>query len=738
MRSLHLSALAVLFTAGAAHAQLAVNNTLTPQQLVEDVLLGSGVTVSNVTFNGGDATLLNEQAGSFTGAQGSVGLNGGVILGTGDVTMAAGPSEGEETLGGNNFGVGDPDLETLANVTTNDASVLEFDFVPQGDSISFRYVFASEEYPQYVCGIFNDAFGFFLSGPGINGTFTDNAINIALIPGSTIPVSINTVNSGVAGGSGEPSNCAALDPNWTANSVYYQDNTGSLEVEYNGQTVVLTARAAVICGETYHIKLAIADGGDTSLDSGVFLEENSFTSEPFIPILEPGPNVVNNTTIIESCYPVNFAVTRENVTQDTAFVFVTLGGTATPGVDYSPAPPDTLVFLPGMSVVEISFLTPIDEDGLESLEITLRSEATECEGVFVTNTFQFFLQSPEPLAALGGFQVIPCQDTASFTPAITGGFAPYDIAWSNGAQGTTIEVSPVQSTVYNAAITDDCGSSTFVQFIVDLEPLIPPVLTINGPSTVLEGCVSSSLLVSRPPGIAGPFFVSLTGTGQAQAGVDYSLPTDTVIPDGVDFIELPIVPFDDAIADDGEQAVIVGTVTDACGRSAEVSATFTLTDAPAIEIEKENLLVPCGNDSVLSVVNVFGGVGALQVEWSNGYQGTSAFLPTSAETGYTVTATDECGRSVFTTVFVELICDVVIPNVFTPNGDSFNRNFHIEGIQFVDNNVRVFDRWGKLVFEAKNYRNSWEARDLPDGTYFYEIIVDDKPKPYTGSLTILR
>lgn len=738
MRSLHLSALAVLFTAGAAHAQLAVNNTLTPQQLVEDVLLGSGVTVSNVTFNGGDATLLNQQAGSFTGAQGSVGLNGGVILGTGDVTMAAGPSEGTTTLGGGNLGVGDPDLETLANVTTNDASVLEFDFVPQGDSISFRYVFGSEEYPQYVCGNFNDAFGFFLSGPGINGTFTDNAINIALIPGSTIPVSINTVNSGVAGGSGEPSNCAALDPNWTANSVYYQDNTGSLEVEYNGQTVVLTARAAVICGETYHIKLAIADGGDTGLDSGVFLEENSFTSEPFIPILEPGPNVVNNTTIIESCYPVNFAVTRENVSQDTAFVFVTLGGTSTPGVDYTPAPPDTLVFLPGMSVVEISFLTPIDEDGLESLEITLRSEAAECEGVFVTNTFQFFLQSPEPLAALGGFQVIPCQDTAIFTPAITGGFAPYDIAWSNGAQGTTIEVSPVQSTVYNAAITDDCGSSTFVQFIVDLEPLIPPVLTINGPSTVLEGCVSSSLLVSRPPGIAGPFFVSLTGTGQAQAGVDYSLPTDTVIPDGVDFIELPIVPFDDAIADDGEQAVIVGTVTDACGRSAEVSATFTLTDAPAIEIEKENLLVPCGNDSVLSVVNVFGGVGALQVEWSNGYQGTSAFLPTSAETGYIVTATDECGRSVFTTVFVELICDVVIPNVFTPNGDSFNRNFHIEGIQFVNNTVRVFDRWGKLVFEAKNYRNSWEARDVPDGTYFYEIIVDDKPKPYTGSLTILR
>jgi gliding motility-associated-like protein len=641
-------------------------------------------------------------------------------------------------LGGGNFGVGDPDLETLANVETNDASVLEFDFVPQGDSISFRYVFASEEYPQYVCGIFNDAFGFFLSGPGITGPYTNNAVNIALIPGSTIPVSINTVNSGVAGSSGDPSNCAALDPNWTANNIYFQDNTGSLEVEYNGQTVVLTARAQVICGETYHIKLAIADGGDTNLDSGVFLEENSFTSEPFIPILEPGPNVVNNTTILESCLPVTFAVTRENVSQDTAFVFVTLGGTATPDVDYLPAPPDTLVFLPGESVVEISFVAPIDDDGLETLAITLRSEAEQCAGVFVTNTFQFFLQNPAPLTANGDFETIPCQGLAVHTPTISGGFAPYDIVWSNGTQGPTIEVSPTQSTVYNAVITDDCGTVNVVQFIVDLEPLIPPVLTINGPSTVLEGCVGSSLLVSRPPGIGGPFFVSLSGTGGAQAGLDYSLPTDTVIPDGVDFIELPIVPIDDGIDDDGEQAVIVGTVTDACGRSAEVSATFTLTDAPAIEIEKENLLVPCGNDSVLSIVDAFGGVGALQVEWSNGYVGTSAFLPTSAETGYLVTATDECGRSASVTVFVELICDVVIPNVFTPNGDSFNRNFHIEGIQFVDNNVRVFDRWGKVVFEAKNYRNSWEARDLPDGTYFYEIIVDDKPEPYTGSLTILR
>ena len=94
----------------------------------------------------------------------------------------------------------------------NDIGVLSFDFVPQGWEVSFKYVFASDEYPDYVCSTFNDAFGFFVSGPYLNdgtpaplppGATRLVYSNIAIIPGTydpEIPVTINTINSGPSHG----------------------------------------------------------------------------------------------------------------------------------------------------------------------------------------------------------------------------------------------------------------------------------------------------------------------------------------------------------------------------------------------------------------------------------------------------------------------------------------------------------------------------------------------------------
>lgn len=171
-----------------AQAQLVVNNTLTPVQLVQDVLLGGGVTVSNIKYNG----VLNPAApvigsGSFTSTGTNLGLPAGIILSTGQVQDAAGPAT---NFASNTNSTGsDPDLVTISGGgTVNDRAVLEFDFVPTGDTIKFRFVFASEEYPEYVCSSFNDAFGFFLSGPGISGPFQNGAVNLALVPGGSIPI----------------------------------------------------------------------------------------------------------------------------------------------------------------------------------------------------------------------------------------------------------------------------------------------------------------------------------------------------------------------------------------------------------------------------------------------------------------------------------------------------------------------------------------------------------------------
>ena len=179
-------------------AQLVVNAGVPAATVVQDVLVGEGVVITNITFSG-----VLDQIGTFDAANSNILVPDGMIMATGTATLAVGPNNsGSLTLGGGSFGVGDPDLQAISTFTVNDAAILEFDFVPNGDSISFNYSFGSEEYNEYVCGTVNDAFGFFLSGPGISGPFTNGAINLALVPGTTIPVTINTVNNGTAGSNG--------------------------------------------------------------------------------------------------------------------------------------------------------------------------------------------------------------------------------------------------------------------------------------------------------------------------------------------------------------------------------------------------------------------------------------------------------------------------------------------------------------------------------------------------------
>jgi len=212
--------------------QLVIDNAINANAAVQNVLLGEGVTASNITFQGENA-----QIGGFTCNGCGLGIGNGVVIGSGNVDGADGPNNsGSFNQGPPDFtdGVGDGDLEQLSGMSLNNTAVLEFDFVPTGDSLAFNYVFSSEEYPEYVNSV-NDAFGFFLSGPGLNGPYSNSAMNIALISGSTVPISINTVND-------------------FENAQYYVDNTGGIaNVQADGLTTVLTAYAEVICGENYHI-----------------------------------------------------------------------------------------------------------------------------------------------------------------------------------------------------------------------------------------------------------------------------------------------------------------------------------------------------------------------------------------------------------------------------------------------------------------------------------------------------
>jgi hypothetical protein len=185
----------VLLFSSIGNAQLVVDNNVDALDGVQNVLLGGGVTATNITFSG-----VNQQIGSFNCSTCNLNIASGLVMGSGNVSGAIGPNTSGSTNNtpASGFGFSDPDLAALSGFSLNDAAVLQFDFIPTGDSLAFNFVFGSDEYPEFANGSFNDAFGFFLSGPGISGPYTNGAANIALIPSTTIPVTINNLNNGTA------------------------------------------------------------------------------------------------------------------------------------------------------------------------------------------------------------------------------------------------------------------------------------------------------------------------------------------------------------------------------------------------------------------------------------------------------------------------------------------------------------------------------------------------------------
>jgi hypothetical protein len=276
--------LAVLLSAATAHG-LTVTPTGDPATLV-NTILGPGITLLP-----GSAVYLGSSvaSGTFSDGQSSgIGIESGILLTTGTAADAVGDPPGvnsngsvAETIGGlgssddttTDLGLpGDADLDTLAGYPTLDSSVLEFDFQNEfsGD-VTFRFAFASEEYIDFVNTEFNDVFGFYLDG-----------VNIGLVPGTTSPISVNTINP-------------------LMNSVYYKNNINPAPymIEYDGFTTVITARFLGLAPGTHHMKLAIADGSDHILDAAVFIEAGSFTFTPIEVPLDVKPRSCPN--------PVNFA-----------------------------------------------------------------------------------------------------------------------------------------------------------------------------------------------------------------------------------------------------------------------------------------------------------------------------------------------------------------------------------------------------------------------------------------------
>ncbi|MCF8258828.1 MAG: choice-of-anchor L domain-containing protein, partial [Flavobacteriales bacterium] len=505
-----------------ARAQLVVQGGFTAQQLAE-VIAGPGITVSNATINGSP-----QAYGTFNGAGSNIGLTTGVILTSGPIGIAVGPNN----TGSAGTGLGLPGnamLQGLAGATTYDAIVLEFDFVPLSNVAEFRYVFGSEEYPEFVNSGYNDAFGFFISGPGIAGNY-----NMARIPGTATPVTIDNLNAGT-------------------NNQYYVNNNGGQTVQYDAFTTVLTATANVQACQTYHIMMMIADAGDGIYDSGVFIEENSLISNV---VQIEATTATADSAAYEGCSSATVTFTLENTVNQPTVINYNVSGTATNGVDYNQIQ-NTVTIPANQSSVSFT-ITPVNDGSAESIETIIIDVQTSVCG---TDEIIIYISDLTPLIVLAHGDTAFCPGgTAMLWLQSFGGGGGTTHQWSNGATTDTIFVNPAATATYTVSAVDYCASGNPVSNTVTVTIDAVPVADA-GPDQIY--CTGDPVTLSASGGNGFEWFElpaqTLVGTAatldlQPSGDIDFMMVAYIGACTDTDFVSVSELPAD-PISATGDTAV---------------------------------------------------------------------------------------------------------------------------------------------------------------------------------------
>mgnify|MGYP001258495632 CR=1 FL=1 len=720
--------------------QIDVTSNYTIEEYVNEVLLGEGIEAFNVTYTGGAS-----QLGYMTGGEDVFTIESGLVLSSDaavNITCELGICD--DCLG---TAFNDPDLLDIANsvpplinqnfsvLSVNDGCVLEFDFTASGDSIRFNYVFGSDEYEAWINTQYNDVFAFFLSGPGIIGDYAspagypDGAINIAGVPNADppLPITISSVNSGT-------------------NSQYFINNQSENGICILGYTQTFTAEAAVQCGENYHIKLAIADGSDTALESIVVLEEGSFSSNSFdlVATASISGNQIfgGDTTVVESCNNAVFVISRPVAdSQDTLDVIIS--GTATNGIDYETIDPEVI-----MDVGEFTYEMPLnvipdsEEEAPESVTIEY-TYVSQC-GDSVVRSATLIIQDFEPTELQYENPVGICNGEAILQVETSGGYGPFTFLWSTNASDT-LAFNVIETNDPGAAqvtVTDVCGNEQSATITYTL----PPELVIYGEQTTNPICPGDETVLEA--GIntgVGPFTYEWSSGG-----------------DG----ETEIVNFNSS-------QIVTLTVTDACGieDDFEVSVEYPVWD-PIVGNNPEVCLGIQGD------LNLTGGVGEedLAGNWVGQYNfytwqyfdydeagdpqdsalvivdevldslavfvgPTGNFQAGLTQGNMDVVVVDQCGAEGMFNVSI-IACETEIPNVFSPNNDTQNDFFRIPGIEgFPNSQLEIYNRWGNVIYQSNDYGGGWDGRvnnePVADGTYFY-ILRRSDGQNFHGAVTITR
>ena len=659
---------------------------------------------------------------------------------------------------------GDPDLDLLLAgginpTTTNDACVLEFDFETTGDSIKFDYVFGSSEYRNYTCSI-NDVFGFFVSGPGIAGPFSNGAINIATVPGSgaTCPVGVNTIycpdtvhtgntafpyddliccngstttscHSGTTG-------CGMFTNPWST-CQFFVCNTGDTTVRYPGYTTVLTAQAQILPCTTYHFKLAIADASDDILDSGIMLEAGSFTANEVGLDLDTALlSATGNPIIIEGCDSISLDIKIKKFgvnTFDT--VNFVIQGSAINGGDYNPLP-NYLVFSPNpndtVRTITIGAIADGITEGTENIIIYLQNYcSTGLADSIVIEIIDdigagFFVANNQPSNVYNDSICLGYEFTfVPFTSPIVG-IGPLRYDWDFGDGTTSINSGPgnqrktyAQPGIYTVTLyvqdSTGCTDSAVRDVLVDF----PPYVEFS--ASPLEICSGESIdfVDSVAPGTLSTVY----DFGDGIILRDKHNPTHVYDHPGIYTVTFT-----------GEYLICPDQDT---------SIDITVNDYPLINLGEDRTFCP-GLDSAIVLQDINNP--SQIMAWSTG--DTASSIATK-ETGYYWASMDIVGCSATDSIWIKRHCYLNIPNAFSPNGDGSNDYFmprQLLSSGLKEFKMKILNRWGEVIFvtdkiDGRGWDGRYDGKDQPVGVYVYLIEaqwINGHRNSFNGNVTLMR
>ena len=637
---------------------ISVDQSYTAQQLIEQVLFTNSCgNITNVSVSGGNFGTNDESWGYFNANGSSFPLQEGIILSTGKIANAVGPNSNLSDDGNNMGWNGDSDLNQALNISNSiNATILEFDFTPPGNHISFDYIFSSEEYHGTAPCTYSDGFAFLLKEVG-STTYQ----NLALIPNTNIPVKVTSVHPNIPGACG-PQNEQYFD---AFNGVNHPTN-------YNGQTVTLTAQANVIPGQTYHIKLVIADEGNYRYDSAIFLKGGSFT---FDIDLGEDKTVANGNPV---CFDETFALDATSPSATTYQWYFNgniLVGETNSTLSFNPPYNTTMN---GNYSVTIDAGDPCERNGninlefSEELNINLNT-FTKCDIDTTQDGLTQFTQS-------------------DFDSILTNLFINLPTGYSVGFFENASDTTPIQIPYQNTTAFSDTIYAKITT--IDCYPAFPISLNVNIFNEMVTDetiglCSGNAIMLETIPG-----YTYLWNTGETTQQITVNTA--------------------------GNYSV---TLTN--GSSCSITQNFNVIGSEAATIT--GILINDFSNNNSAEIQV-SGTGNYTFSLDGSMYQDSAIFDQLSEGEYTVFVKDENGCGIVSQSFY--ILDY--PKFFTPNNDGINDYWNIKNLNkrgLEASKIYIFDRYGKFLKQINPQGTGWNGnyngKSLPSDDYWFVLEMTD-------------